>query len=338
MQESSSKDRARVFSLMYGYIGTHLVSTACKLGVIDALADNAMTSAELAQRLGCHRKSLHRVMRAMAAFGLVEIRAPGTFAATGAGKLLQKDRPGSFYPAVETGFDSLTRDSAWHALPKAIRTGGIAFDIGTGDSFFSYLEKNSGYQSTFYDAMETSLSKVVDVLQNVDFSRFKTLIDVGGANGKLLSLIRDKHPHIDAAVYDRQVMFDQVMSGQGIPNYFGTIRYLPGNFFESIPGGADCYLLSRIINDWCDDRATKIVSNVRAAMKPGASLILIEPVTRTDDNSFDAVIADINMLVYMGGAKRSTEEIIELCRECGLTVVRQYTSGGRHMAFEFVPA
>ena len=105
-----------------------------------------------------------------------------------------------------------------------------------------------------------------------------------------------------------------------------------------MPTGADCYLLSRIINDWRDDKARTIVSNIRRAMNRDASLILIEPVTKSDNNSFDSIIADINMLVYMGGAKRSAEEIVALCWECDLAAIGQHASGGRHVAFEFVPA
>lgn len=293
-------ERSQLFNLIYGYISTHLISAACKLRLFDAIGEQSCTSADLAKRISYDENSLRRLIKALASFDLLEWMPPSGFRATKMGLLLRQDTPESFYPAVETGFDGLTRDRAWHALAEAVRTGGIAFDIGLGESFFSYLERHPPYKKTFYGAMESSLSKVIQVTEPIDFGRFSSVSDIGGANGRLLQSIHSRFPSLECAIFDREALLGQTPSTEVNAIPASQFRFIVGDFFSEIPSGFDCYMLSRIIDDWSDSKATLLLRNVRAACALGTSLFIIQPVTASFDASFDATIADINMLVYRG--------------------------------------
>jgi len=330
-------DRSRLFNLIYGYIGTHLISAACKIDLFDAIGDQACSSTELASRLGCDESHLRRLMKALSSYGLMTWEPPSTFSATAMGALLAKSTPDSFYPAVETGFDGLTRDTAWHALPQALRSGGVPFDIGLGERFFSYLERHPAYQKTFYDAMESSLTKVIEVAQLIDFGRFRSVLDIGGANGTLLSAIRARFPALDCSVFDREALTVAGDAGASAALASAGLGFISGDFFETIPGGFDCYVLSRILDDWNDKQAAVILRNVRLACEAGRSLFVMQPITSSVDGSFDATLADINMLVYMGGTKRSADGIGQLARAAGFTFAKTYRlPKGRHVALEFI--
>ena len=90
-----------------------------------------------------------------------------------------------------------------------------------------------------------------------------------------------------------------------------------GDFFESVPSGADAYLLRWIIHDWVEDKALTILGNVRKAMKPSARLILSESVI-SDTPDFDmGKWMDVNMLVCVGGRERTATEYRELYAQAG---------------------
>lgn len=321
-------DRQRLFDMIYGYIGSHLISTACKLDLFDALGDHSLTSVELATSLGVDERRLRRLMKALAGLRLLQFQTPNLFSATPMGALLARTAEDSMRAAVETGFDSLTRDRAWHALAPAIRSGGIPFDIGLGESFFAYLERHPEYQQTFYGAMDSSIGKVLELAQAIDFGRYRRVLDIGGGAGTLVRSISARFPDLECVVFDRAAMAAAAADA--------GVASISGSFLESVPAGFDCYLLSRILDDWDDDQASRILENVRRAARAGTSLLVLQPVTAPTDISPDAVISDINMLVYMGGCKRSASEINDLAGNAGFRLNRTYKlERGRHVALEF---
>jgi hypothetical protein len=316
-----NNDRQRLFNLIYGYIGTHLVSAACKLDLFDALSDQTLTSVDLATRMAVDEHSLRRLMKALSGLGLLNWQPPNIFSATPMGALLASTAESSMRTTVETGFDGLTRDRAWHALPQAIRNGGIPFDIGIGESFFSYLERNPEYQQTFYAAMDSSISKVLELAQKVDFGRFRRVLDIGGGGGTLVQAIRARFPELDCAVFDRPAMA-ATATKSGIPA-------ISGDFLASIPADFDCYMLSRILDDWDDRSASVILRNVRNACQPGATLLVLQPVTAANDASSDAMIADINMLVYNGRLQALGWRAEQPCKSSWLPPGTNLSTGAR---------
>jgi hypothetical protein len=71
-----------------------------------------------------------------------------------------------------------------------------------------------------------------------------------------------------------------------------------GDFFDSVPAGADAYLLKGVIHDWPDDDAVRILRNVRRAIPADGTLLLVE---RSIPAARPAGLGDLLMLV-IGGA------------------------------------
>ena len=97
---------------------------------------------------------------------------------------------------------------------------------------------------------------------------------------------------------------------------------MSGSFFESVPGGADVYLMSRIIHDWDDPQATAILKTVRRAMKPGAKLLLAEQIVPADTSNGHYPMGDITMLVLNGSQERTEAEFAQLFAAAGLKLSR----------------
>src|SRR5262249_14554535 len=99
-------------------------------------------------------------------------------------------------------------------------------------------------------------------------------------------------------------------------------RVVGGNFFESVPAGADAYLLRHIIHDWDDERATRILQNVGRAMRPGGRLLPVESVLLPGNEPSFAKLLDLTMLVIPGGLERNAEEFRRLLADAGFQLTR----------------
>ena len=111
-----------------------------------------------------------------------------------------------------------------------------------------------------------------------DFSGLKTIVDVGGATGNLLTTILASYPGSRGILFDLpHVVRDAppLIQARGLTD---RVTIEAGNFFESVPSGGDAYLLSHIIHDWSEEQCLAILGNCRRAMNPGGRLLIIEMV------------------------------------------------------------
>src|SRR6188472_3061350 len=82
-----------------------------------------------------------------------------------------------------------------------------------------------------------------------------------------------------------------------------------GDFFAAVPAGADAYLLSRVIHDWDDADAVRILATCRAAMDAGARLLLVEAVLPEHARERpEAIRMDLHMLILFGARERAEPE------------------------------
>ena len=159
-----------------------------------------------------------------------------------------------------------------------------------------------------------------------DFSQFGTLIDVGGGNGALLIGILGANPRLRGIVFDRPEVRDGARRKLAESGLGARCEVVAGDFFASVPEGADAYLIKHVIHDWNDEQATRILRNCRRAMKPDARLLVAEGVypPRIDTSlpSRGAAANDVNMLVNTGGRQRSEAEFHALYQAAGFRLTR----------------
>lgn len=112
--------------------------------------------------------------------------------------------------------------------------------------------------------------------------------------------------------------------------------------FDSVPGGADAYLLSRVLHDWADERAVTILTNCRRAMATGSTLLVIErllPDKVDRSAASEAVtVSDLTMMVMNGGRERTEVEFRALFEAAGLRHERTIATRGEYSVIEAAPA
>ena len=94
------------------------------------------------------------------------------------------------------------------------------------------------------------------------------------------------------------------------------------DFFTSVPGGGDVYLLSHVIHDWNEEQCVAILRNCRQAMRPGSRLLIVEMVLPAGDTPHPGKLLDLAMLVMPGGQERTEDEYARLLNEAGFQLTR----------------
>ena len=306
----------RLARLMDGYLVTQLLAVAARLGVADVLADGPLTSAEIAEAVDADPRALHRVLRNLAIEEVLEELDDGRFALAPMGERLRTDVPGSLRGAVLARGELYYR-SAERFLP-AVRGEGVPYELAHGEPFFEHLGHHPEREAAFQGSMAgRSAQEAADVVAAYDFGAITRLVDVGGGSGILLAAILDSAPNLSGVLFDRPGVVADVAR-------LDRCELVAGDFFQSVPEGADCYVLSRVIHDWDDADAIRILARVREAMEPGSRLLLVEALLpeRAVDQPL-AVRMDVNMLMLFSDARERTEaEYRRLLAEADLSLER----------------
>ncbi|MGH3867587.1 MAG: methyltransferase [Pseudonocardiaceae bacterium] len=321
---------------MGGFV-SQAISVFARLGVADALAAGPRDAEEIAELVGAHGPTLYRLLRALGDVGVVTELENRRFVLTPLGEVLRSDVPGSFRAWgawIEIPF---SRD-AWTGLYETIRTGETAFDRVHGVKFFDYLAEHPEDAAVFDAAMTSvSTSETVAIAHTYDFTRFGTIVDVGGGRGGLLTAILAANPHLQGMLFDVPAVAagaSEEISGTEVAD---RCKVVSGDFFDSVPEGADAYLLSNVIHDWDDDHAARILSTCRTAMAETACVLVVDLVLPEDGQPSAGKLEDLGMLVLTGGRERTEAEYRALFGRAGFRLTRIVPSTCRFSLVEGFP-
>lgn len=323
--------------LINGYQVSQAIHVAAELGIADLLANGPRTSDELTEATGSQPRALYRLLRALAAVGVLHEGEDRSFELSELGAQLRSDVPDSLH-----GWASFVgrpyHRNAWAHLADSIRSGENAFQQIYGESIWEYRAKRPEESAIFDRAMSAlTFASNAAILDAYDFGRFETVVDVGGGNGALLAAILDRHPAV------RGVLFDQPHVAANAPAFLaergleGRCDVVAGSFFDGVPTGGDSYVLKAIIHDWGDTEAGTILRTCRRAMTADAILLVIEQELGGPNERPPAKFSDLNMLVGPGGQERTGDEYAALFAAAGFELTRPVPTAGTLHVFEGAP-
>jgi len=304
------------------YWVSQILYAATKLNLADHLADGPKTADSLAGPTQTHAPSLYRLMRTLASLGVLSEDAKHRFTLTPLGQALKAGAPGAASPSILTlASDWFTR--GFGELLYSLRTGKSGFEKMLEMPIFDWFGKNPEEASLFNETMVgIHGEEPAAVAAAYDFSGLKTIVDVGGGTGNLLTTILQKNPAARGILYDLpQVTRDApaMIQARGLND---RVTIESGSFFEKVPPGGDAYLLSHVIHDWSDEQCLTILGNCRRAMTPSSRLLIIEMVIPPGDVPHPGKMLDIMMLVGPGGQERTEREYASLLAKAGLHLTR----------------
>ena len=307
--------------LVSGAAATHMVFAAATLGIADLLQDGARSADEMAPLCGVHPHALYRLLRALTTLGVFVENRQGTFSLNTAADLLRSDVKGSMrWWAMLEGQDWYA--AVWSHILYSIGTNESAFDDKHGTSFFEFCAGNPRASDIFNRVMTSfSNEEALGLVAALDFSSARRIIDIGGGHGRLLSAILATNTTLRGVLFD----LPSVIAGART-DMDGAVtarcEFIAGDFFDSIPSGADCYIMKSVLHDWNDERALTILRNARNAIPDVGRLLIVERDVPEDGEPSIAKLFDISMLLWSGGMERTTRQYRALLDQSGFELQR----------------
>jgi O-methyltransferase domain/Dimerisation domain len=298
------------------------VSVAAKLGIADLLKDGPRDCDELARANQVDAAALYRLLRALASVGVFVQVDDHQFGLTPMAEFLRSDVQGSLRAvATMAGEDWTWRP--WGELYRSVKTGERAFDQIFGVAPFVYLAANPSAAAIFDEAMTGwSMQNSAAVADAYDFSGIGTLMDVGGGHGYLLATILKANPSLRGILYDTAEVTEGAKDRIAAEGLSDRCAVVAGDFFGSIPEGADACILKSVIHDWDDQQAATILRNCRRAVGLGGRVLLAEMVIPPSNDPHVGKLLDLEMLVMAGGRERTEVEFRDLLAAAGLRLAR----------------
>jgi len=291
----------RIVELIEAFRRSKTLFAAVKLGIFDG-----------ARPADC--QALPRLLDACVALGLLEKRGEVYTNTPVAEKYLRSESPDSLTGYIQYSNDALY--PMWAHLEDAVREGSprwkqtFGLEGGIFSGFFRTQEAKRDFLKGMHGFGRMSSPAVAAAF---DLSRFRRLIDLGGASGHLAEAVRQRYPMIEAGVFDLPEVAEL---------YPGTIA---GDFFTDPLPEADLYSLGRILHDWSDEKIQRLLEKIHAALPDNGGLLIAEKLLAPDNVS--AHMQSLNMLIGTEGRERPAAEYEALLRAAGFYKVESRVTG-----------
>ncbi|MDG4763505.1 methyltransferase [Solwaraspora sp. WMMD406] len=338
-ESEAAKNLHEIYHSSGPWIG-QTIYVAAYLGLADLLGDVPMAIKDIARATDSDEDALYRFCRALTALGVLAEHSGKSFTLGQAGKALATDSGDGFRDGVLLQSGAVFR--AWADVIHTVKSGRPAFDKAYGLNYFEFLESHPEEAHLFNRAMGATMPAAIAAIQRYQFEEEAAVIDVGGGDGRLIASILARYPRMSGVLQDLPETVQQAKDNLARAGVADRCTLIGESFFDSVPSGGDVYILSRVLHDWNDENALKILETVRAAMSAHARLVLVESVLRPAEGDIRSVLADLLMLVVLGGKERTEDEWTELLVAAGFKIRRVRDDPGMattrgHSVIEAVP-
>ena len=307
---SERAPEAVLWDFLRGVMMTKALAIVADLGIAEALANGPQPVGDLARGAGVDADVLHRLLRALASDGVFAEEEPDVFRNSDASELLRRPGWAEFAHLFGGVFYEAVAD-----LDRAARNGAATFPDAFGSDFWSWLGARAEERAVFDRAMAGEKARSAERLAELEWRDGEIVVDVGGGNGALLLDLLRRRSGL------RGIVFDLPETDRDENALGDNIEFVAGSFFERLPAG-DAYVLSAILHDWDDERATAILRTVCASAPQDARVLIVESVIPLGNESNGAKWLDLLMLVLAGGRERTEREWRALLDGAGLRTER----------------
>ena len=304
-EDSTNQDvAASLFGQIWpGGLAAQAIYLAARLDLADRLASGPKTAEQLAVETESQVGALQRLLAALVSLGmLTEDPSAGFGLATGA-EALGSD---GFVHPWATFLGSPFVWNSWGALHETLRTGETAFDRVHGMPMYQYMAEHPEVAAIYDAAMDSGAEMTVPaVVEAYDFSRFETLVDVGGGRGMLIAGILEANPGLAGVLFDLPGVVasaDARLTGGALA---GRCAVCGGDAFDGVPA-ADAILMKSVIHSYDDDAATRLLRRCRESVSVDGRLLLVELVPEPGSPADPGQgLMDLMMLALVSGRERS---------------------------------
>ena len=311
-------DPAAVLDLIEAFRRSKTLFAAVSLGIFERLPGQAHEVRKDGEDLG----TLERFLDACVSLGLLEKHDDVYSNTPAAETYLRRDSPHTL-----TGYINYSNDVLWQIwahLEDGVREGTNrwkqTFNLD-GPLFSAYYSTEERKREFLLGMHGYGVLSSPGVAGAFDLSRFKRMVDLGGATGHLPNAVLERYPGMQAAVFDLAPVIE-------VAREFTKVELIAGDFFTDPLPPADLYSLGRILHDWGEEKIRRLLARIYAALPAGGGLLIAERLLHDDKRGpVSTHMQSLNMLLATEGRERSFREYADLLQETGFAEMEGKMTG-----------
>jgi acetylserotonin N-methyltransferase len=303
--------------------------TAVRLGVFERLHEGAATAAELAPALGADAGALERLLDGCCALGLLRKNGGRYANAEVAEECLWSGSPQTMHGYILYSDEALY--AMWGHLEDAVRQGTNRWEqtFGPKGGIFSHFFRTDAAMRDFLLGMHGfGMQTSPKIVEAFDLSRFRRLVDLGGATGHLAIAACERYAELRAVVFDLPRVCGLAREQVAKSAARERIEVAEGDFFEDELPEADLYYVGRILHDWGEEKIGRLLRKIAERLPAGGAVLIGEKLLNEDGvGPLAANMQSINMLICTEGRERSLPEYRRLLEAAGFGEVEGRRTG-----------
>ena len=314
---------SRIFEVGCGYRAAKTLLSAIELGVFTVLAEQPLDAAALTQRLGLHGRAAADFFDALTALGFLERSPDGRYAnAPEADRYLDRNKP-TYIGALFEQYNG-SEYGLWGSLTQALRSGAPQTNIAATQHYSSFYADPERLRAFVKSMTAGSLLAAEAIARQIPWQNYRTVMDIGTAEGCLPVAVARAHPHVRGGGFDLPpvaALFEAYVGEHGLAE---RLRFFAGDFFETDLPAADVVVLGRVLHNWDLDTKRMLLRKAYDALPKGGALLVYEPFIPEDRRSNPAsLLSSLNMLLWTsGGFDFTATDCIAWMREAGFCDMR----------------
>ena len=320
---TSQLDPGRIMQTATAFWASKVLLTAAEFDLFTTLGGGSMTASELGERLGLHPRGIYDFFDALVALKFLDRDGDGP-----QGRYRNTletaaflDRKSPRYIGGMPEMLSTRLFGFWNHLGTALKTGRPQNEVKIhGKSIFEELYASEAKLGEFLEAMTgLQAANFGQLAERFDFTKYKTVSDVGGALALLSRTVAARHKHLTFQSFDLPVVAPHAQRHIDAAGMSKRIRVVSGDFFADDLPKADVVTMGNILHDWNLEKKKILIRKAYAALPEGGAFIVVENVIddARRENAF-GLLMSLNMLIEFGDAFDYTgADFREWCGEAG---------------------
>ncbi len=306
-KQSTSPTPQSIMQIGTGFWASKILLSAVKFQLFTTLADRkSMSTAEIKSHLGlkCTDRNVYDYLDALTAFGFLNregILESAKYSNTSnTDFFLDKNKPSYIGGMLEMLNNRLY--GFWANLEEGLLTGDPQNEAKRGENLFEKIYANPDKLKEFVHAMSgVQMGSFMALAEKFDFSKAKTLVDIGGSAGLLSLMVAKHHPHMSCITWDLPPV--EPIAKETIQHFQlqNRVKTASGDFFKDKFPKADVLTMGNILHDWDEETKLMLIKKAFEALPAGGAFVVIENVIDDErkKNAFGLMMS-LNMLIETG--------------------------------------
>lgn len=299
-----------------------VLHSAVEVGLFDLLAETGATAAEIRDRLGLHPRLLGDFLDALVALELVE-HVDGLYRNSGSAReCLVTGSP--VYLGDTIRATSAKHYRLWGELTEVLRDGKPRG--AGGPEAFTRLYADPAAARKFLSHMDSAHATIGPQLgEFVEWGRYKSFVDVGGARGSVAADLVERHPHLTGVVFELPPvgpLFDEHVAARGVRDRVG---FHAGDFFRDPLPETDVVILGHVLHDWAAEDRQRLLERAFAAVRPGGAVVVYDQMLDDERPDLPSVLGSLQVALVTGGSEYTVSDCRARVEKAGF----RYAAGRR---------